>query len=54
MFSYILAGASALGIGGELVPPGAIARRQDEQIQELARRFLKLVREARDLKATMI
>ena len=46
--NYILAGASALGIGGELLPPGAIARQQDQQIQELTRRFLSIVKEARN------
>jgi 2-dehydro-3-deoxyphosphogluconate aldolase / (4S)-4-hydroxy-2-oxoglutarate aldolase len=44
---YILAGAVALGIGGELIPPAAIQRRQEHRIGELARRFLGIVREAR-------
>jgi len=43
----IRAGATALGIGGELIPPEAVRRRRAEQIVELARRFLSLVREAR-------
>lgn len=48
---FILAGAEALGIGGELIPRGAIQLRQPEQIRELARRFLNFVKIARDLRA---
>jgi 2-dehydro-3-deoxyphosphogluconate aldolase/(4S)-4-hydroxy-2-oxoglutarate aldolase len=44
---YILAGAVALGIGGELVSHEAIERRQEHRIGELARRFLHMVQEAR-------
>jgi len=44
---YILAGAVALGIGAELIPPAAIERRQEHRIGELTRRFLDIVREAR-------
>lgn len=44
---YILAGASALGIGGELIPEEALERRQEERIRELARRFLARIKEAR-------
>src|SRR5271163_3632223 len=44
---YILAGASALGIRSELLPPEALQMRQGEWIHELARRFLGIVREAR-------
>jgi 2-dehydro-3-deoxyphosphogluconate aldolase/(4S)-4-hydroxy-2-oxoglutarate aldolase len=47
----IRAGATALGIGGELIPREAVRRRRAEQIIELARRFLSLVREARKLAA---
>ena len=46
-YDYILAGASAIGAGGELLPKEALVRRQDWRIRELAQRFLKLVREAR-------
>jgi 2-dehydro-3-deoxyphosphogluconate aldolase/(4S)-4-hydroxy-2-oxoglutarate aldolase len=49
--AMIRAGATALGIGGELIPPEAVRRRRAEQITELARRFLSLVREARKLAA---
>jgi 2-dehydro-3-deoxyphosphogluconate aldolase / (4S)-4-hydroxy-2-oxoglutarate aldolase len=44
---FILAGAKALGIGGELIPHAAIQLRQEHRIGELARRFLSIVREAR-------
>jgi 2-dehydro-3-deoxyphosphogluconate aldolase / (4S)-4-hydroxy-2-oxoglutarate aldolase len=44
---FILAGAAALGIGGELIPRAAIELRQPERIRELARRFLHLVKMAR-------
>ena len=46
-FDYILAGASAIGVGGELVPSEALAHRQSDRIHELARRILQMVREAR-------
>ncbi len=48
----IRAGATALGIGGELIPREAIRLRRAEQISELARRFLQIVREARKLLAS--
>jgi 2-dehydro-3-deoxyphosphogluconate aldolase/(4S)-4-hydroxy-2-oxoglutarate aldolase len=44
---YILAGASALGVGGELIPKEALERKQEERIHELARRFLARVKDAR-------
>jgi len=46
-FNFILAGAVALGIGGELIPKKALQLRQEEQIHELARRFTKMVQDAR-------
>ncbi len=46
-FDYILAGATAIGVGGELLPNEALQRGQDERIHELARRFLIMVKEAR-------
>ena len=46
-FDFILAGASALGIGGELIPKEALRKNNATQIHELARRFLHLVKEAR-------
>ena len=45
--NYILAGASALGIGGELIPKEALQRKQEHRIRELARRFLSKVGDAR-------
>ena len=45
--NFILAGAAALGIGGELIPKEAVQLRQKGRIHELARRFTKLVKEAR-------
>jgi 2-dehydro-3-deoxyphosphogluconate aldolase/(4S)-4-hydroxy-2-oxoglutarate aldolase len=45
--NYIRAGATALGIGMELLPRDAVRRRQDQRIHELARRFLGFVAEAR-------
>jgi 2-dehydro-3-deoxyphosphogluconate aldolase/(4S)-4-hydroxy-2-oxoglutarate aldolase len=47
-FDFILAGASAIGVGRELLPKEALLHRQETRIHELARRFLQLVREARD------
>jgi len=44
---YILAGASAIGVGSELIPAEAIKRREEERIRELAGRFVGFVKEAR-------
>jgi 2-dehydro-3-deoxyphosphogluconate aldolase / (4S)-4-hydroxy-2-oxoglutarate aldolase len=44
---FILAGAAALGIGGDLIPPKAIQLRQPHRIRELARRYLGMVTDAR-------
>jgi 2-dehydro-3-deoxyphosphogluconate aldolase / (4S)-4-hydroxy-2-oxoglutarate aldolase len=46
--NFILSGAVAIGIGTELIPTEAIARRQSDRIKELARRFRRLVKEARE------
>jgi len=46
-FNFILAGAVALGVGGELIPREAIRKRQPNRIAELARRFLDAVSSAR-------
>ena len=48
---FILAGASAIGVGTDLIPHDAIERKQSDRIQELAHRFLASVTEARDLLA---
>jgi 2-dehydro-3-deoxyphosphogluconate aldolase/(4S)-4-hydroxy-2-oxoglutarate aldolase len=46
-FDFILAGASAIGVGRELLPRESLELRQERRIHELARRFLTMVREAR-------
>src|SRR5471030_430289 len=48
---FILAGAIAIGVGKDLIPLEAIQRRQSHRIQELAHRFLSMVKAARSLKA---
>jgi 2-dehydro-3-deoxyphosphogluconate aldolase / (4S)-4-hydroxy-2-oxoglutarate aldolase len=45
--NFILAGASAIGVGGELTPKDSIELRQAERIHELARRFVGFVQNAR-------
>jgi len=49
---YIMAGAAALGIGGDLIPRAAIQGRNRDWIHELAHRFLGIVRTARAKRAT--
>jgi 2-dehydro-3-deoxyphosphogluconate aldolase/(4S)-4-hydroxy-2-oxoglutarate aldolase len=49
---FILAGATAIGLGGELLPTEALHFRQENRIHELARRFLSMVKEARALRET--
>jgi 2-dehydro-3-deoxyphosphogluconate aldolase/(4S)-4-hydroxy-2-oxoglutarate aldolase len=51
--NFILAGASAIGVGGELIPKDAIQLRQAERIHELARRFVRFVNSARARTATV-
>jgi 2-dehydro-3-deoxyphosphogluconate aldolase / (4S)-4-hydroxy-2-oxoglutarate aldolase len=46
--NFILAGATALGVGTELIPTEAIERRQSARIRELAHRFSGFVNEARE------
>jgi 2-dehydro-3-deoxyphosphogluconate aldolase / (4S)-4-hydroxy-2-oxoglutarate aldolase len=46
--NYILAGATAIGVGGELIPVEAIHRRQTNRIHELAMRFSGFVKTARE------
>jgi 2-dehydro-3-deoxyphosphogluconate aldolase/(4S)-4-hydroxy-2-oxoglutarate aldolase len=45
--AFLLAGAAAIGVGTELIPTEAIERRQAKRVQELALRFSKFVKEAR-------
>ena len=44
---YLAAGAAAVGIGADLVPPRAIAIRESEWIEELARRYVQTVKHLR-------
>ena len=46
-FDFILAGATAIGVGGELLPREALQFRQVDRIHELAGRFLTQVKAAR-------
>lgn len=49
--NFIVAGAIALGIGGELIPAEAVRLRQIDRIAELARRFVGFVKSGRDYRA---
>jgi 2-dehydro-3-deoxyphosphogluconate aldolase / (4S)-4-hydroxy-2-oxoglutarate aldolase len=49
---FIIAGAAAIGMGGELLPREALHLRQEDRIRELAGRFLGMVRDARVLRET--
>jgi 2-dehydro-3-deoxyphosphogluconate aldolase/(4S)-4-hydroxy-2-oxoglutarate aldolase len=44
---FILNGATALGIGAELINPEGLPLMKEEQIGELARRYLRIVKTAR-------
>jgi len=48
---FILAGATAIGVGKDLIPHEAIERRQSNRIRELAHRYTAHVQEARELLA---
>jgi 2-dehydro-3-deoxyphosphogluconate aldolase/(4S)-4-hydroxy-2-oxoglutarate aldolase len=45
--SFIVAGASVIGIGGELMPPEALRKKNEGWVNELSRRYLGLVKEGR-------
>jgi hypothetical protein len=45
--AFVLAGATAIGVGTQLIPTESIEKRQAKRIHELAVRFSKFVREAR-------
>ena len=49
---FIRAGATAIGVGGEMLPKEALHFRQADRIRELAGRFLSMVKEARALRET--
>ena len=44
---FVLAGATAIGVGTDLIPIEAIERRQADRIRELALRFAGYVKEGR-------
>jgi len=44
---FILAGATALGVGGDLIPEDALRSKQSERIRELAQRFVRFFRDGR-------
>jgi 2-dehydro-3-deoxyphosphogluconate aldolase/(4S)-4-hydroxy-2-oxoglutarate aldolase len=50
-YGFILAGATALGIGKDLISREAINLRQEERIRTLADRFLGFVNDARSQRA---
>jgi 2-dehydro-3-deoxyphosphogluconate aldolase/(4S)-4-hydroxy-2-oxoglutarate aldolase len=49
---YVMAGAAALGIGGDLIPRAAIHDRNRDWINELAHRFLGILKTARAKRAS--
>jgi 2-dehydro-3-deoxyphosphogluconate aldolase/(4S)-4-hydroxy-2-oxoglutarate aldolase len=49
---FILAGATAIGLGAELLPKEALHFKQEDRIHELAGRFLSKVRDARAMRET--
>jgi 2-dehydro-3-deoxyphosphogluconate aldolase/(4S)-4-hydroxy-2-oxoglutarate aldolase len=44
---YLAAGATAVGVGADLIPPRAIAIRESDWIEELARRYVQTVKHLR-------
>jgi 2-dehydro-3-deoxyphosphogluconate aldolase/(4S)-4-hydroxy-2-oxoglutarate aldolase len=49
---FIVAGATAIEVGAELLPNEALTLRQQHRIHELARRFQLMVKEGREIRAT--
>jgi 2-keto-3-deoxy-6-phosphogluconate aldolase len=47
-FNFVVAGATALGVGRQLIPADAIRLRQSDRIGELASRFLGFVQAGRN------
>jgi 2-dehydro-3-deoxyphosphogluconate aldolase/(4S)-4-hydroxy-2-oxoglutarate aldolase len=47
-FDYIRSGASAIGVGKELLPKESLLHHQTNRIEQLAGRFIKMVIEARE------
>jgi 2-dehydro-3-deoxyphosphogluconate aldolase / (4S)-4-hydroxy-2-oxoglutarate aldolase len=50
---FIVAGATAIGVGGELLPKEALHLRQEDRIHELAGRFIAAVKDARAMRETL-
>jgi 2-dehydro-3-deoxyphosphogluconate aldolase/(4S)-4-hydroxy-2-oxoglutarate aldolase len=50
---FIVAGASALGVGAELIPEDALRLKQAARIRELAHRFVKFVKDGREQLAAL-
>jgi 2-dehydro-3-deoxyphosphogluconate aldolase/(4S)-4-hydroxy-2-oxoglutarate aldolase len=50
---FIVAGASALGVGAELIPEDALRLKQAARIRELAHRFVRFVKEGREQLAAL-
>jgi 2-dehydro-3-deoxyphosphogluconate aldolase/(4S)-4-hydroxy-2-oxoglutarate aldolase len=48
--AFLKAGACCLGIGGQLVEPKAVAEGNFDRIRELARQYVKIVKEVRSAK----
>jgi 2-dehydro-3-deoxyphosphogluconate aldolase/(4S)-4-hydroxy-2-oxoglutarate aldolase len=48
---FIVAGATAIGVGAELLPTEDLVLHQENRIHELARRFLNMVKEGRATRA---
>jgi 2-dehydro-3-deoxyphosphogluconate aldolase / (4S)-4-hydroxy-2-oxoglutarate aldolase len=47
---FIASGAPVIGIGGELIPPEALRKKNEGWVSELTRRYLGLVKEGRALR----
>jgi 2-dehydro-3-deoxyphosphogluconate aldolase/(4S)-4-hydroxy-2-oxoglutarate aldolase len=47
-FDYIRSGASAIGVGKELLPRESLLHHQTHRVQQLAGRFIKMVQDARE------
>jgi 2-dehydro-3-deoxyphosphogluconate aldolase / (4S)-4-hydroxy-2-oxoglutarate aldolase len=45
---FILAGSTALGVGGDLIPDDALRLKQSQRIRELAQRFVRFVKDGRN------
>lgn len=50
---FILAGAAALGVGGDLIPEDALRLKQAARIRELAQRFVRFVNDGRGQMAAL-